>query len=319
MINFRFHIVSLIAVFLALGIGVIMGTAVIDRAVVDRLERQQSSLRHDVDDVRTTNRKLEQQLKEEQSAAKRLADEGSQRLLVGTLARTPVLIVGARGAEADGLSDLVTLLGRANADYLGTLWLTNRFALDKDNEVRDLTAALGVAETTVATLRTTAVNRLASALRPVAPGGRSDELDPTIPNLRQAGFLDYDPAPGGKADELPTLTRATRIVVVSGPKAVVADKILMLPFVRALVAARADRDGLGVLAASGQPPEDKKDDTFIAPIRQDGSLRGRLSTVDDIDDFSGRRATVLALADLGVGRVGDFGRDAQHLLPAPPS
>ena len=32
MINFRFHLVSLIAVFLALALGVVMGATVIDRA-----------------------------------------------------------------------------------------------------------------------------------------------------------------------------------------------------------------------------------------------------------------------------------------------
>jgi hypothetical protein len=320
-INFRFHIVSLIAVFLALGIGIIMGTAVIDRAVVDRLERQQSSLRKSVDDVRTTNRRLAQELSDEQDAANRLADEGSQRLLNGALTDTPVLLIGVRGAEADGLDDLVTLLGRANADYRGTLWLTKNFALEKENEVRDLAEALSETETSASALRTLAIGRIALALRSTTRGGSTDPNDKTIANLRQAGFIDYSPAPGGKADELPLLPSGTRLVAVSGAKAQVPDRQLMLPLVRALVAARADREPVGLLAVSGQPPADKKNDTFIGPIRQDSTLGGRLSTVDDIDDFSGRLATVLSLVDLGFGRVGDFGRGsgAQHLLPAPAS
>ena len=35
MINFRFHVVSLIAIFLALALGVVIGAGVIDRGVVD--------------------------------------------------------------------------------------------------------------------------------------------------------------------------------------------------------------------------------------------------------------------------------------------
>jgi len=289
--------------------------------VVDRLERQQSSLRSSVDDVRSTNRRLSQELHDEQDAANRLADEGSQRLLNGALTHTPVLLIGVRGAEASGLAELVTLLGRANADYVGTLWLTSHFALDKDSEVRDLAQALGSTDTSASSLRTSALNRIALALRPTSLGGVTDGADKTIPNLRQAGFIDYSPAPGGKSDALPQLARGTRLVAVSGPKAQVPDRQLMLPLVRALVVARVDRDVVGLLAVSGQPPKDKKDDTFIGPIRQDETLRGRLSTVDDIDDFSGRLATVLALVDLGFGRVGDFGRGvgAQHLLPAPAS
>ena len=44
MINFRFHLISLVAVFLALGVGVAMGASFIDRATVD-------SLRGRVDDL----------------------------------------------------------------------------------------------------------------------------------------------------------------------------------------------------------------------------------------------------------------------------
>ena len=45
MINFRFHIASLVAVFLALALGVVMGSTVVDRAIVE-------SLRTQIDDVR---------------------------------------------------------------------------------------------------------------------------------------------------------------------------------------------------------------------------------------------------------------------------
>ena len=38
MINFRFHVVSLIAIFLALALGVVIGAGVIDRGIVDTLD-----------------------------------------------------------------------------------------------------------------------------------------------------------------------------------------------------------------------------------------------------------------------------------------
>ena len=44
MINFRFHIVSLIAVFLALALGIVMGATVVNRAIVDRLNRHSDGL-----------------------------------------------------------------------------------------------------------------------------------------------------------------------------------------------------------------------------------------------------------------------------------
>ena len=37
MISFRYHLVTIVAVFLALGLGVLAGTTVLDQALVDRL------------------------------------------------------------------------------------------------------------------------------------------------------------------------------------------------------------------------------------------------------------------------------------------
>ena len=45
MINFRFHLVSLIAVFLALGLGILVGSTVVDQGIVNRLDAEISSVR----------------------------------------------------------------------------------------------------------------------------------------------------------------------------------------------------------------------------------------------------------------------------------
>ena len=44
MINFRFHLASLIAIFLALALGVVIGAGVIDRGVVDTLDNRLDSI-----------------------------------------------------------------------------------------------------------------------------------------------------------------------------------------------------------------------------------------------------------------------------------
>ena len=63
MINFRFHLVSLVAVFLALALGVVMGSTVIDRAIVDRLSSQIDSVKKRADAERAENRALRDQMK----------------------------------------------------------------------------------------------------------------------------------------------------------------------------------------------------------------------------------------------------------------
>ena len=121
MINFRYHVISLIAVFLALAIGVIMGSAVIDRAIVDRLENQQEGLREDIREVQETNDALRAENRDLRETAEQLTEEGSQRLLTGTLGDVPVLVVATRGVDDDGFDALLSLLATSGADRRGTL------------------------------------------------------------------------------------------------------------------------------------------------------------------------------------------------------
>ncbi|MBV8234224.1 MAG: copper transporter, partial [Acidimicrobiia bacterium] len=44
MLNLRYHVVSLVAVFLAIGIGVIMGVTVIKSGIVDQLQKRLDSV-----------------------------------------------------------------------------------------------------------------------------------------------------------------------------------------------------------------------------------------------------------------------------------
>ena len=62
MVNLRYHIVSLTAVFLALGLGILAGTTVIDQQVVSGLKSNTAALRDDLDRVRANVSDLQRQL-----------------------------------------------------------------------------------------------------------------------------------------------------------------------------------------------------------------------------------------------------------------
>ncbi len=59
MINFRFHVVSLIAIFLALALGVVIGAGVIDRGVVDALDSRLDTRRVEVGSHRGRERRAQ--------------------------------------------------------------------------------------------------------------------------------------------------------------------------------------------------------------------------------------------------------------------
>lgn len=334
MVNFRYHIISLVAVFLALGIGVVMGSAVIDRALVDNLEGQQVAIDRRVDQVVAENQALRDDLAELQGRTQQLADEGSERLLAASLTDVPVLVLAVRGVESQGLDDLVTLLGTAGADYAGTLWFTGRLGLASDEERRDLARALGQRETLSATaLRELAIERIARALTAGAPSvsvdeggtgidggtgaGGSGSTAETMGELREAGFLDFDPPAGDPEETSSLVVPGTRVVLVSGPTAAVEDRLWARPLAEALVGNPPSPVSMPLLAVEALAAGNPERAEFTEPLRSDDTLSARLSTVNNIDDFAGRLAAVLTIQDLGTGSVGHYGRGAQRLIPAP--
>ncbi len=334
MINLRYHIVSIVAVFLALGIGVVMGTTVIDRAVVNILESQQQDLTDEIETLQGANGELSSRVEDLEESSDKLAEEGSQRLLAGELEDVPVLVLAVRGIDGEVLDQSVELIGRAGADYLGTLWLTDRMALESEEDANDLASVLGEsASQPVGFLRLQAVNGLATDLR--AASGEVDEgLLPAeeslavlgggdvMTGLLEAGFLDYQP-PEGEPDDLELVVApAVRIMLVSGRAAAVPDETLAVPLAAALVEPQGALPPVRLLAAQTvlETPEngDESAIPFVSSLRDDEDVRERLSTVDSLADFAGRLAAVLAIEDLANGRHGHYGvgPGAERLLPA---
>lgn len=62
MIDMRYHVFSLVAVFLALGIGILLGTTLIERGLVAEQKAQIASLKKDFGEIKSTNSDLHEQL-----------------------------------------------------------------------------------------------------------------------------------------------------------------------------------------------------------------------------------------------------------------
>src|SRR5437867_11961296 len=97
MVNFRFHIISLVAVFLALGIGVLMGSTVVDQATVKGLRNNLASFKHQRDAEKDRARTLADDL----SRWDKFAEQARDQLLPGRLAGVPVLVVAVQGVAHD--------------------------------------------------------------------------------------------------------------------------------------------------------------------------------------------------------------------------
>ena len=202
----------------------------------------------------------------------------------------------------------------AGASAQGTVWFTDRWALEDEADRERLAQIVSASPTTPpAELRALALGRLMFAW---AAGSAADLSVP----LRDAGFLEYNPPPGRDVALEQVPLASSEVIVVSGSNAAVPNTDLGLPVVNALLEA-------GVESLVVEPTTSPVDDGEEAPppglaklVREEDTVSGRVSSVDAIEDYRGRMAAVLALAELRQGRTGHYGvaDGAERLLPEAP-
>jgi hypothetical protein len=329
MINLRYHIVSLVAVFLALGMGVVMGSTVIDRVTVDALSNKLEDVRKSVDGIRQENSRLDGQVKQGEQFAESTRDQ----LLKGHLKGVPVLVVATSGIDRKPVDDLRQALVTAQATVEGTVWFTSKMRLANDGDVRALATALDLPVGPADVVRRQALAKVTAArdtpaTDPGAPSttGTTGSTATTatigpLAALSAAGFVTYEGPPPATSTtvSLPSSLGAlplagTRYIVVSGAGAEVGDDLVAVPLVQAYVQASARV----VAAESGTDNGQGGRAVFVGLLRTD-VVAARLSTVDNLESPMGQTATVLATEDLGVPRFGQYGvgPGAQRILPTP--
>jgi hypothetical protein len=296
MVNFRFHVVSLTAVFLAIAIGIAVGATVVDRATVDALKSRLDAVERRVDRTDGENARLQHDL----GTWARFADEAGAEAMAERLQDVPVLVIGVQGINREPVDELRGSLAAADARMQGTVWLTSRLRLDKAEDLSTLATILDTSQRSPDAIRRVAITRMVAALT----GTESSSL---LVALRNAAFVEYDPPEGRVVDLGAVPMPGTLFVVTSAFEPDVPNDQLAVP----LTAQLARVGGTRVLAveagveASGRRPAQRA--VFVGPLRQDPAVTGLLSTVDNIEDFRGRFAAVYALRDLAKGKVGHFG------------
>jgi hypothetical protein len=312
MVSFRFFLVSVSAIFLALAVGITVGATVIDKATVDLLHTQIHSADARVAETGRENSDLKTKLKQLNDFDANAAGAFVQ----GRLTEVPVLVAAVQGDNDDAVRDLRSLLLLAGARVSGIVWFTPKFKLDKADDAVALANALALpAGTTGDVVRHTAITRLASAWSDVS-GGAGETI---LPALQSLGMVKFE---AGTSKDVTTVPAdRSRFVVAATLNAVVPNDQLGVPLVAELARVMANRvvavDGIDA-GAQQQPMRE----LLTGPLRADGTLSPRISTVDDIEDIRGRIMTVYALQNLAAGALGHYGvgphaRDQFSLAPQP--
>ena len=326
MINFRFHLVSLVAVFLALALGVVVGSTVIDKAIVDRLSTQIDSVRARADEERDENRALRDQVKSLEGFIVQ-----SQPQVVGRrLNQVPVTIVAVRGVPAEDVRGAVDILRQAGALVPGVLWLEEAFSAPEPAARTKLVEAMGDSGLATDDLRLIALEALGNRLvagpgasavsvattSPAASSPWSPSSADTLVALAEAGLVSFDRLGGGAVNLGSWPVPGTRVLVIDGSQARPLPGTVSLPLLRAAAAA----GGRLTLAEVFRPTATVKErGAVVRGVREDPNLSRVVATVDDLDNARGQVALTLALQELGTGRAGHYGEGpgATSQLPTP--
>jgi hypothetical protein len=310
-ISFRYHLITIVAVFLALGLGLLAGTTVLDQGLVNNLRRQTEGLRSDLRDLQAEVG----QLRDANGQLQRAGDI-LPILDRGLLSSVPVVVVTQQRASEDVVAETRRALEAAHADVVAVLTVTDRMALPDAPSRQALAQILGVAPTAEPqVLQISAADELAQRLAAGLPrrGAQPTQRD-VLDELLAENFVT---APGiTKDDVLAVGGRDQVVVVVTGgaeDPAVMPDDF-MVPLVQGLVQHGATV-AAGESATSTYP--------FVETLRSDGSIAdgSEMVTVDDVDLSIGGAALVLGVERLlFLGQGGNYGVKGSptDVQPIPP-
>jgi hypothetical protein len=302
-ISLRYHIVTIVAVFLALAVGLLAGSAFVEPGLVDQLRTQTDNLRDQV-------RELEGSLTEARAGIDALdgfVDAALPYLTQDRLLGLSAVVVAQEGVEDAVIGQTQRALVDAGADVVAVISARDAIASEDAETQARLAELLGTPDASPEELPALAAASLAARL---ANGEVGTEVeDDLLAQLLSEGFL----APVGSGLSEATLGRVGevgQVVVVLGggpeEEPAVPPETFLVPLVEELAA-------LGRPTAAGESTATAVG--FVEPIRgMDG-----LVTVDDLDLSMGGVALVLGLDRLlGSGQGGAYGTEdgAEPLPPA---
>jgi hypothetical protein len=303
LISFRYHLVSIVSVFLALALGVLVGTTVVNQGVIDELNNRTNSAVKRAKDLETQVGDLQGQVEEWSSFATAV----EPLLVEGQLTGTEIVLVTQEGVDPSDLERVRRALENAGAKVVAELVITRRMALTDQAARVELAELVGSFQSTDPVgLAETAAQRLASRLTagPISPD--ADVID----RLRTAGFLVI--RGGGTPEDIGATFQSVVLLAGGSDQRVVDPARFLQPLATSLV--ESSRPLVAAETTQSALP-------FVTLIRNDGALDGDLVTVDNADQIPGRVAIVFGLRDLlaSPGQGGDYGvKDgASGILPRP--
>lgn len=302
MISLRQHALSLAAVFLALAVGVVLGSGFLSDTLL-------SSLRDEKRDLNTQISGLNDQknvLNEKLSAANNFDTQLAGRMVHDALGGKTVVVFRTPDATDDDVAAVSKFIGQAGGTVTGTVSLTQEFVEANSAEKLQTVVNSSVLpagqqlSTKLVDQGSQAGDLMGIALlanaNPAVPAVDDVQRNTVLAALRDTGFITYQ-----ATDHMGAANAALVVTGGSLPQDAGNKGVSVARFSAALAphgsgTLLAGRDGSATGGAA------------VAVTRADAGMNSAISTVDDVDAAPGRITAVLALHDLlGGGHAGQYG------------
>jgi hypothetical protein len=302
MISLRQHALSLAAVFLALAVGVVLGSGFLSDTLLSSLRDEKRDLDSQISGLNDQKNTLNEKL----SAANNFDNQLAGRMVHDALGGKSVVVFRTPDAKDDDVAAVSKYIGQAGGTVTGTVSLTQEFvdanSAEKLRTVVDssILPAGQQLSTKLVDQGSQAGDLLGIALltnvNPAVPPVDDPQRDTVLASLRDTGFITYQPS-----DHMPAANAALIVTGSALPQDAGNQGVSVARFSAALAphgsgTLLAGRDGSATGGAA------------VAVTRADTGMSSAISTVDDLDTAPGRITAVLGLHDLiNGGHIGQYG------------
>ena len=308
MIGFRYHLVSLAAVLLAVALGVLLGATQLSGAVGDDLRGQVRSLTKDNGDLQAQVKAGQARVRTDDTITTQL----TPKLVAGALRGAKVVVVATAQATDATTDSVAKTLQQAGATVTGRVQLTDDYSDPRRAEDAKSYVTGGGQPAGFQLPESEDSGVLSGALLSYALLGDKDG-DPTAAVTTEvlSGFASLRML---RVDS-PSVAAGDLAVVVSSGGVTGTEPAPRLRSLTALVSS-LDSAGKGVVVAG--TPAAAGASGLVGAVRADRGLASAVSTVDDADRPVGQVAAIFALAQQSAGRSGQYGTGSGVDGPFPP-
>ena len=297
MIDFRYHLVSLISVFLALAVGVVLGAGPLQNSLGTALNDQVTALRENRNATQAKLEQTETAVNERDS----YITQAATSLLPGTLASKNVAMVLLPDAKAEDADAIAAQLKNAGATVTGRVSLTSTW-VDLSRENYRSTFSGQVQGHLGSTNSKDANGILGEALAKALTA--NDDSSRVLMDMLSV-TVDKSGTPFISVDSTPTA--AAEMIVVVGPRP-----------------QASSGKGATVEASPGEDPKawakalegtaGRAPTVVVGIIR---SEKAKVTTIDSVGQIAASVSTPLALASTRAGTTGHYGFDkgAEAVMP----